>query len=173
MLFWTGMKMHEKRRYEATDMRRITEVLNQIVHSIECKNVLEIACGSGEFSLEAAQYAHSVTCIDLDDSRLLPSVRNAENIVFLLMDAINLQMASDSVDVIVFYNALAHVENELEKILNECYRVLRKRGELYFISTFEIDKIAVEATLLPMLKKQKIYFSLSQTKNFIIVQIGA
>lgn len=54
MLFWTGMKMHEKRRYEATDMRRITEALNQIVHSIECKNVLEIACGSGEFSLEAA-----------------------------------------------------------------------------------------------------------------------
>ena len=125
MLFWTGMKMHEKRRYEATDMRRITEALNQIVHSIECKNVLEIACGSGEFSLEAASIAHSVTCIDLDDSRLLPSVRDAENIVFLLMDAINLQMASDSVDVIVFYNALAHVENELEKILNECYRVLR------------------------------------------------
>ena len=89
------------------------------------------------------------------------------------MDAINLQMASDSVDVIVFYYALAHVENELEKILNECYRVLRKRGELYFISSFGIDKIAVEATLLPMLKKQKIYFSLSQTKNFIIVQIGA
>ena len=89
------------------------------------------------------------------------------------MDAINLQMASDSVDVIVFYNALAHVENELEKILNECYRVLRKRGELYFISSFGIDKIAVEATLLPMLKKQKINFSLSQTKNFIIVQIGA
>lgn len=121
----------------------------------------------------SGQYAHSVTCIDLDDSRLLPSVRNAENIVFLLMDAISLQMASDSVDVIVFYNAPAHVENELEKILNECYRVLRKRGELYFISSFEIDKIAVEATLLPMLKKQKIYFSLSQTKNFIIVQIGA
>ena len=89
------------------------------------------------------------------------------------MDATNLQMASDSVDVIVFYNALAHVENELEKILNECYRVLRKRGEVYFISSFGIDKIAVEATLLPMLKKQKIYFSLSQTKNFIIVQIGA
>lgn len=89
------------------------------------------------------------------------------------MDAINLQMASDSVDVIVFYNARAHVENELEKILNECYRVLQKRGELYFISSFGIDKIAVEATLLPMLKKQKIYFSLSQTKNFIIVQIGA
>lgn len=89
------------------------------------------------------------------------------------MDAINLQMASDSVDVIVFYNALAHVENELEKILNECYRVLRKRGELYFISSFGIDKIAVEATLLPMLKKQKIYFSLSQTKKFIIVQISA
>ena len=173
MLFWTGMKMHEKRRYEATDMRRITEALNQIVHSIEYKNVLEIACGSGEFSFEAAQYARSVTCIDLDDSRLLPSVRNAENIVFLLMDAINLQMASDSVDVIVFYNALAHVENELEKILNECYRVLRKRGELYFISSFGIDKIAVEATLLPMLKKQKIYFSLSQTKNYIIVQISA
>lgn len=89
------------------------------------------------------------------------------------MDAINLQMASDSVDVIVFYNAPAHVENELEKILNEYYRVLRKRGELHFISSFGIDKIAVEATLLPMLKKQKIYFSLSQTKNFIIVQIGA
>ena len=89
------------------------------------------------------------------------------------MDAINLQMASDSVDVIVFYNALTYVENELEKILNECYRVLRKRGELYFISSFGIDKIAVEATLLPMLKKQKIYFSLSQTKKFIIVQIGA
>lgn len=132
MLFWTGMKMHEKRRYETTDMRRITKALNQIVHSIECKNVLEIACGSGEFSLEAASIAHSVTCIDLDDSRLLPSVRDAENIVFLLMDAINLQMASDSVDVIVFYNAPAHVENELEKILNECYRVLRKRGAIFY-----------------------------------------
>lgn len=71
----------------------------------------------------SGQYAHSVTCIDLDDSRLLPSVRDAENIVFLLMDAINLQMASGSVDVIVFYNALAHVENELEKILNECYSI--------------------------------------------------
>ena len=59
------------------------------------------------------------------------------------------------------------------KWINECYRVLRKRGELYFTSSFGIDKIAVEATLLPMLKKQKIYFSLSQTKNFIIVQIGA
>lgn len=140
MLFWTGMKMHEKRRYEATDMRRITEALNQIVHSIECKNVLEIACGSGEFSLEAASIAHSVTCIDLDDSRLLPSVRDAENIVFLLMDAINLQMASDSVDVIVFYNALAHVENELEKILNECYRVYGKEGSYILSALLELIK---------------------------------
>ena len=152
-------------------MRRVTEALNQIVNHITCKDVLEIACGSGEFSLEAAKYARSVICIDLDDCRLKSSVSKTENIIFLLMDAANLQIENSSIDIIVFYNAIAHIENQLEKILNECYRVLRPKGELYFISSFGIDKIAIKYSLFPILSKQTVDVDLVKTKNFTIVKI--
>lgn len=51
-------------------MKKTDALVKKLTSDIENKDVLEVACGTADFSVSAAQLANSVSCIDLDDSRL-------------------------------------------------------------------------------------------------------
>ena len=72
-------------------------------------DVLEIACGTADFSLAAAETARSVTAIDLDDCRLSPAARSTDGVRFQRMDAAAMTFPDGSFDTAVLYNALGHL----------------------------------------------------------------
>lgn len=120
-------------------MKKTDTVVELIRQEIENKKLLEIACGSADFSLSAARYAEEILCIDVDEKRLNEKVREIGKILFQKMDATEIKSGDCSFDIIVIYNGLYHIRNQYNKIISECKRVLKKEGHLFIIGTWKLD----------------------------------
>ncbi|MBR7184971.1 MAG: class I SAM-dependent methyltransferase [Clostridia bacterium] len=142
----------------------------RIAPALAGRDVLEAACGSAEFSLAAAELADSVTCIDLDDSRLSPAVYDCENLRFRQMDAAAMRFADESFDTAVLYNAAFHLGDKLDAAVAECLRVLRPGGLLCVISTWSLDRPVLTDALLPLLTARGLRCRLSTDEPFWLVQ---
>jgi ubiquinone/menaquinone biosynthesis C-methylase UbiE len=140
MVHWLrffNRKYHRKKTYGIADSEK---AVRQVLYSILDKTLLEVACGSAELSLEASQYARSVTAIDTDLD-VSDEALNRENFKFRLMDASEIEFPDASFDVVVIFNALARIKDKLDAILAGCRRVLEDDGEIIIISTAKKDKI--------------------------------
>lgn len=118
-------------------MKKADIIVQLLSSDIIDKKILEVACGCAELSISAARYAHSVSCIDIDDSRLsniLP-----RNVCFEVMDASQMRYSSDSFDTIILYNAFSHIYSQWDSIKDECVRVLKSSGVIYIVSTWKLD----------------------------------
>lgn len=118
-------------------MKNADLLVRRLIPEIENRDILEAACGVGEFTNAASSFARSVSCIDLDDrkTRLL----NRDNIHFQRMDASRMLYPDEAFDGVFFYNAFAHVFSQWEAIERECRRVLRPRGGIWVAATWKID----------------------------------
>ena len=134
-------------------------------------DVLEIACGTADFSLAAAETARSVTAIDLDDCRLSPAARSTDGVRFQRMDAAAMTFPDGSFDTAVLYNALGHLTAILPAVLSEALRVLRPGGALIVCSSFSLDKTAMEEHFLPLLSERGLPFSRREEGPFRILGI--
>lgn len=135
------------------------------------QDILEIACGTADFSLAAAETARSVTAIDLDDCRLSPAARSGGSVCFQRMDAAALSFPDGSFDTAVLYNALGHLTAILPELLSEAFRVLRPGGALLVCSSFSLDKTAMEEHFLPLLSERGLPFSRREEGPFRILEI--
>lgn len=152
-------------------MKRVQQALKMIEAGIKGKRVLEVACGCGEFSIKAASIANEVQCIDLDSFRLLSEIENHSNIIFKKMDATKMTYEDGYFDSCVVYNAIGHLSNSLEKIIEECIRVTSHNGNIYIISSFKMDKRVINDKLIPLLQSQNMDYSLREKLPFICVTI--
>lgn len=118
-------------------MKKTDYAVKKLISEIENKDILEVACGRAEFSDSASNYAHSVSCIDLDDSKLI--CPKQENIHFEIMDASRMRYSDKTFDTVFLYNALSHVSSQWGAIEKECRRVLKPHGSIYIIGTWKID----------------------------------
>lgn len=153
-------------------MYRIQQAAEKIKKDIAGKNVLEVACGTADFSLAASEFAEHVDCIDLDDFRLNSVVAKCPNIAFKRMDATALRFANGTYDTVVVYNALAHLETVIDRVVSECLRVVKLGGNIYFISSFSMDKYTIENKFLPHLSDIKLDYAVFNDKTFTYVQIN-
>ena len=119
-----------------TQLERLSRHLGAL---IDGREVLEVACGSGDFSLMAAQSAARVACIDLDTCRLRPAVLTSPDITFQQMDAASMAFPDASFDTVVIFNALFHLRECLPQVLAECLRVRRSGGTIVLVSSFKLD----------------------------------
>ena len=133
--------------------------------------MLEIACGTADFSLAAVETARSVTAIDLDDCRLSHAARSEERMRFQRMDAAALTFPDGSFGTVVLYNALGHLTAILSEMLSEAFRVLRPGGRLIVCSSFSLDKGAMEERFLPLLLERGLPFSRREEGPFRIIEI--
>ena len=118
-------------------MRKTDITVKNVIEYIENKQVLEVACGTADFSISATKYAEKVYCIDLDDFRLKEkSLQGAE---FRIMDAAEMSFPDRMFDTVVLYNAFYHVHKQWNEIENECKRVLKDNGCIIIISTWSLD----------------------------------
>jgi SAM-dependent methyltransferase len=102
--------------------------------SFEDKDILEIGCGEGRFTAKYLDKARSVVAIDTDanslqiaDTRIPLHLRR--KVRFLTKDAENLDLGSESFDVVIFSWSLCCIPDPY-KALKEARRVLRSRGKL-------------------------------------------
>lgn len=152
-------------------MTRAEQAVELITSAIDGCDVLEAACGTAEFSIAAAEIAASVTCIDLDDSRLSPEIYDHENLRFRRMDAGAMHYGDGSFDTVVLYNAAFHLADTLPAALDECLRVLRPGGLLAVISAWSLDKPVLTDTLLPLIEVRGLRYRLSMADPFMWVQV--
>lgn len=101
------------------------------------KVVLDIGCGAaGKTLYYASQGAKKVYGIDIvtryekDANKLAKEKGLEDRFEFVLGDASKLDFEDNFFDVIIMNDAMEHVDEPL-KVLNECYRVLKKGGRLY------------------------------------------
>ncbi len=151
-------------------MSNMSKAVELICDNIAGKRVLEAACGSGEFTLEAAKTAAHVDCIDLDGQRLLPEIAQQGNVAFWEMDASAMAFPDNSFDTVVLYNAVGHIGDRLEKVIDECVRVAKGTGGVYIISSWMMDKCAIEDDVLPLLRNKGVIFNQEKPSPFTMVR---
>ncbi len=152
-------------------MTRVRKVINNIQSHIQNKIILEVACGRADFSIEASKISKSVFCIDLDDFRLSEKINERVNVTFEQMNATSMSYDDESFDTVIMYNAIAHLDRIIDDVLSECLRVLKFGGTIFVISSFSIDKTAIDKKLLPALLNSGLKFKASTDKVFTYVQI--
>ena len=152
-------------------MKRVELAVKNLRHALEAKDILEVACGCGEFSICASRIAAAVYCIDIDDGRLLPEARDRGGLFFSKMDAAAMAYGNESFDTVILYNAIGHLEPVLNETLEECLRVLRTGGSIYAISSFKMDRQVIFQRLLPLLENKNIPYRSTEDKVFLYLQI--
>ena len=99
------------------------------------KDVLDIACGTGYGSALLAQTAHAVTGVDIDRETVEACQANycpqCGNLTFLQGDVAKIPLPDASVDVLVSFETIEHVDASTQgKFMREIRRVLRPGGVL-------------------------------------------
>ncbi len=95
--------------------------------------ILDVGCGTGNFSIKLARMGCIVTGVDISDG-MLQIARNkasAENLTakFLTMDICSLEIEDESFDAVISMAALEFIEKPL-KAIDEMFRVLKPGGHL-------------------------------------------
>ena len=104
----------------------------QLLGNIDGGDVLDVGCGSGQFTsilVNSLASFNSITGIDVDEE-VLKNARESfpgKDIVFQTASSHNLPFNDNSFDMAVISKALHHLENP-ERGLNEMYRVLKPGG---------------------------------------------
>lgn len=104
------------------------------------KNVLELACGTGQITFLMADKAATWTATDYSENMVEEAIKRKENempackAVFETADATQLAYEADSFDVVVIANAL-HIMPDTDAALKEIHRVLKSDG-IIFAPTF-------------------------------------
>lgn len=102
---------------------------------VKNKKVLDIASGSGYGTAELAKTAAYVTGVDVNQDAIAYAKRNygKTNVNFILGDGVTIPLDTDSVDVVVSFETIEHIE-DYKFFLKEVERVLKPDG-LFVLST--------------------------------------
>ena len=93
--------------------------------------VLELACGSGQFSFRLAERVRQWRATDFSEKMVLEAQKRngPQSLTFEVQDATNLPYPAESFDAALIANAL-HIMPSPDKALEEIHRVLRPGGML-------------------------------------------
>lgn len=126
--------------------------------------VLDIACGSGGYSIELAKAGYDVTAVDLDEAMVLKAKEKAEkekldiNIVQSDMLGLESNLKEKFDCVFCIGNSIVHLGSleEIKKALKQMYNLLGKEGSLVLqiINYDRIIKFGVNE--LPVLRDDSI-----------------
>ena len=121
-------------RYDAflaRDAAAYERMVHLMHHTVQDKDVLELAAGTGLISRKIAGIARSVEATDQSPEMIAQARRDnpSRKLHFSVQDMFDLPYADKSFDVVIVSNAL-HIVPEPEKALREIRRVLRDDGAL-------------------------------------------
>lgn len=110
-------------------------VLLRAVGDIKGKEVLDLGCGSGTYSIRLARKGAKVAAIDYmpDQIKLAKKLNKHRNITYLLGNARDLNLDDSTFDLVFSNMVVPDIANPaiLKRFFQEAYRVLKPKG--YFI----------------------------------------
>ena len=132
MGLWTNFDDQSFRRFVKRVSPRLKMVAGRDLHGWRC---LDVGCGSGAFTIAAAQLGAHCTGIDpgkanISFARKAAKRYDAKNIAFNIGNANQLEFMTGTFDLVICQGVLHHLE-EPERALREICRVLKKGGLLY------------------------------------------
>jgi ubiquinone/menaquinone biosynthesis C-methylase UbiE len=98
--------------------------LIDLISKIKPVRALDVGCGCGEFTQDAAKFCTNLTTIDVSDKFIArcKNERDSKNIEFLCMSAVSLGFKDNTFDLVYERTSLHHIYN-WEKALDEIIRV--------------------------------------------------
>ena len=101
--------------------------LIDLISKINPDKTLDVGCGCGEFTREAAKFCTSLTAIDVSEKLIAKckNERDFKNIEFLCMSAVSLGFNDNTFNLVYEQASLHHIHN-WEKALDEIIRVSSK-----------------------------------------------
>ena len=115
--------------------------------------VLELGCGTGYFTKEAARSGASITAIDISPELLNEAAEEVSlpNVEFIAENAYDMSFEDNSFDAVIGSSVLHHLK--IDNALNEIFRVLRPGGTVHFTEPNMLNpQIALQKNI-PFLKK--------------------
>lgn len=98
------------------------------------KNVLDLGCGDGKsaYYIDSLCDINSYVGIDISEKSIIKAKsRNINNTTFRAYDGKNIPYEDNSFDIVFIACVLHHIDvDNRQDILSECYRVLKKGGEI-------------------------------------------
>ena len=130
--------------------RRVDMLTEHITPSMR---VLEVGCGIGYLTRELAKTQAEITAIDISSDliRLASSEVNASNVVFEIENAYRTNFSENEFDTIIGSSVLHHLE--VDKALNEFYRILKKGGTIFFTEPNMLNPQIMIQKNIPFIKK--------------------
>lgn len=121
------------------------EVLN-LLGSVEGREVLELGCGHGDFSVWLAKQGAKLTGIDIgpaliDSAKLLAEI-NHVTCRFQRANVIDLRLEANTYDIVIGVGILHHFSKpNARKVLQETYGVLKSGGVAVFFEPVENSRV--------------------------------
>lgn len=134
------------------------EAIIEFATKVSGKKVLDIGCGTGDFTMIFRKKNCITTGIDILDNRK-PEFSNFH---FILADAKKLPFKNEVFNAVVSFDVVEHIDKD-KLFLSEVYRVLRKRG-LFFLGTPNRNRLS---NVLRKLVGVKIIYPLKLDKGCI------
>jgi len=113
------------------------------------ERILDVACGSGTYSLELDEEGKKVTSIDLDE-KMVELLRNkktpSSNVSEMVMDMTKIKELNAEFDgIFCIGNSLVHLPDKkvIDDFVNDCYDVLSENGKM-IVQIINYDKILKE-----------------------------
>ena len=134
---------------------------------IDNASVLDLGCGTGEFSVFFQDYNY--TGIDIEPKYINYAKNNYDG-HFELMDASCMLFENNSLDLIVVFGVFHHINTEkCLKIFDEMNRVLKKNGKIFIMEDVDVEsKLDILGNFLrkydkgDYIRKKNEYFELFQ-----------
>ena len=123
--------------------------LIQIMNPSENKSLIDVACGTGDIAklyLEATKYNSNILCVDPNINMIKEckeNLKNYKNIKLKICNAEKLNVPDNSFDFYTISFGMRNVKN-INKSLNEAYRVLKKGGRFLCLEFSKIDNNNLE-----------------------------
>jgi ubiquinone/menaquinone biosynthesis C-methylase UbiE len=120
--------------------------LYSIMKQTPPSRVLDVACGVGFLSVLLAKYGHMVVAVDISknsiaNARKLAMVNNCQDkIDFRIMDVSQLNLETDSFDIVTGEDALHHII-KYPGAAENIYRVLKPGGKACFTEPFAFNPL--------------------------------
>jgi len=129
------------RYFEPFTQYKINKKFEEFANFIKSKfgsnsiTILEIGCGTGEYTVKIAKKFPKAKIIGLDISPEILEVakekcKNCKNVKFISQTAYDTQFAKNSFDVIVGFYILHHIN--IPKFSKEAFRILKPTGVMFF-----------------------------------------
>lgn len=132
--FWD--ECAKERVYAAFDKEEYGYIFNKTIGNIEGKKVLDIGCASGISAVLLGLRGGDVVGIDISPELIKQAKDLSKNIdvnvEFTVGDAENLKFTDGSIDIVFFGGVIHHFPQKI-KLINECFRVLKKGGKFLAI----------------------------------------